>query len=161
MAMIKCRECGKEISDMAETCPNCGWITQRGQTKSKAKGLAVDYMFCIVELIAGPLLFVSGLGKLSIFKMLLGALLAICGFVSLMIVSAKAKKLSENQEDDPEDDVVTIAGVEIPQEKVAEIRQNVSATEVQRLVQEKGIPYGEAYMMLMKEAAVSQMGAED
>lgn len=24
MALIKCPECGKEISDMAETCPNCG-----------------------------------------------------------------------------------------------------------------------------------------
>ena len=25
MAMIKCPECGKEISDLAETCPNCGF----------------------------------------------------------------------------------------------------------------------------------------
>ena len=24
MAMIKCPECGKEISDKASTCPNCG-----------------------------------------------------------------------------------------------------------------------------------------
>ena len=24
MALIKCRECGKEISDKAKTCPNCG-----------------------------------------------------------------------------------------------------------------------------------------
>lgn len=25
MAMIKCPECGKEISDKARNCPNCGW----------------------------------------------------------------------------------------------------------------------------------------
>lgn len=25
MALIKCRECGKEISDKAKTCPNCGY----------------------------------------------------------------------------------------------------------------------------------------
>lgn len=25
MALIKCRECGKEISDKAESCPNCGY----------------------------------------------------------------------------------------------------------------------------------------
>lgn len=25
MALIKCKECGKEISDKAESCPNCGY----------------------------------------------------------------------------------------------------------------------------------------
>lgn len=25
MALIICRECGKQISDTAETCPNCGY----------------------------------------------------------------------------------------------------------------------------------------
>ena len=24
MALIKCNECGKEISDKAKVCPNCG-----------------------------------------------------------------------------------------------------------------------------------------
>lgn len=28
MALIKCPECGKEISDTATTCPHCGTITQ-------------------------------------------------------------------------------------------------------------------------------------
>lgn len=30
MAMIKCSECGKEISDRAERCPNCGCPIQHG-----------------------------------------------------------------------------------------------------------------------------------
>lgn len=33
MAMIKCPECGKEISNKAKTCPNCGrdmkWLSKR------------------------------------------------------------------------------------------------------------------------------------
>lgn len=29
MALIKCSECGKEISDKASTCPNCGMPLQR------------------------------------------------------------------------------------------------------------------------------------
>lgn len=29
MALINCPECGKEISDQAETCPNCGIALKR------------------------------------------------------------------------------------------------------------------------------------
>ena len=29
MALIKCEECGKEISDMTYTCPNCGAKTKQ------------------------------------------------------------------------------------------------------------------------------------
>ena len=31
MALIKCPECGKEISDKAEKCPHCGKILQTKQ----------------------------------------------------------------------------------------------------------------------------------
>lgn len=38
MAMIKCSECGKEISDKAEKCPNCGCpINQTGEKKEVKK----------------------------------------------------------------------------------------------------------------------------
>lgn len=29
MALIKCPECGKEISDTAKSCPNCGYEKER------------------------------------------------------------------------------------------------------------------------------------
>lgn len=29
MALIKCPECGKEISDIAMACPNCGWAAKQ------------------------------------------------------------------------------------------------------------------------------------
>jgi ribosomal protein L37E len=35
MALIKCVECGKEISDMSENCPNCGCPTQISIEKIK------------------------------------------------------------------------------------------------------------------------------
>lgn len=42
MALIKCPECGKEISDKAECCPNCGcpsteWIKESLQSKTEDK----------------------------------------------------------------------------------------------------------------------------
>lgn len=29
MALVKCPECGKEISDVAKACPNCGFILHK------------------------------------------------------------------------------------------------------------------------------------
>lgn len=37
MALIKCNECGKEISDKAKTCPNCGCPVNKNQSKASAK----------------------------------------------------------------------------------------------------------------------------
>ena len=34
MALIKCPECGKEISDAAESCPNCGYPIKGQQLKT-------------------------------------------------------------------------------------------------------------------------------
>lgn len=36
MALITCRECGKEISDQADKCPNCGYPTGTEQVKNTA-----------------------------------------------------------------------------------------------------------------------------
>ena len=37
MSLIKCKECGKEISDKAEICPNCGYILKSVEIKSELK----------------------------------------------------------------------------------------------------------------------------
>lgn len=37
MALIKCKECGKEFSDMAETCPNCGYSEKKAKEKATLK----------------------------------------------------------------------------------------------------------------------------
>lgn len=35
MALIKCKECGKEISDQAEICPNCGYKLKKEKVSQK------------------------------------------------------------------------------------------------------------------------------
>lgn len=39
MALIKCPECGKEISDAAESCPNCGYPIKGQQQIGDSDGL--------------------------------------------------------------------------------------------------------------------------
>ena len=34
MALIKCPECGKEISDSISTCPNCGYVLKKKNKKA-------------------------------------------------------------------------------------------------------------------------------
>jgi TM2 domain-containing membrane protein YozV len=40
MALVTCAECGKEVSDVARNCPNCGF-TSSTFSGSKSKGLAI------------------------------------------------------------------------------------------------------------------------
>ncbi len=35
MALMKCQECGKEISDKAEACPHCGCPVEKMLRKQK------------------------------------------------------------------------------------------------------------------------------
>lgn len=37
MTLIKCKECNKEISDKAETCPHCGITLKKKKTVKEAK----------------------------------------------------------------------------------------------------------------------------
>lgn len=39
MALIRCKECGKEFSDMADACPNCGYSPAREQKKKLESNL--------------------------------------------------------------------------------------------------------------------------
>lgn len=51
MALINCKECGKEISDKATNCPNCGApINDDTITKEISAGKKVA-IFCIVALV--------------------------------------------------------------------------------------------------------------
>ena len=48
MAMIKCRECGHEISDQAAVCPHCGARTQSGVEGSKVLTSAIAGLVVVV-----------------------------------------------------------------------------------------------------------------
>lgn len=57
MAMIKCRECGKEISSRAECCPNCGAKTRFGEEESEKKQLSVAMIVYSILCVVGAIVF--------------------------------------------------------------------------------------------------------
>lgn len=49
MALIKCAECGKEISDTLKTCPNCGIEIKGNKKQESKKGLSkVDIIILVI-----------------------------------------------------------------------------------------------------------------
>lgn len=69
MAMIKCPECGKEISDTARSCPDCGWenSTIRGteikSNRGRKLGTGVIIFGVLVLLLSMVLEFTLGGGR--------------------------------------------------------------------------------------------------
>lgn len=45
MALIKCPECGREVSETATSCPNCGHPLNSGGTENQKVVLAVEQKF--------------------------------------------------------------------------------------------------------------------
>ena len=54
MALIKCPECGKEVSDTAPSCPNCGYAfnKQEANETSNAPMTGCGLIACIVIALA-------------------------------------------------------------------------------------------------------------
>lgn len=72
MALINCEECGKEISDKAETCPNCGYknkpqksdikediVKEKPKTKSNKKKFIIILIISVlvIALVVGLVIF--------------------------------------------------------------------------------------------------------
>lgn len=57
MALIKCPECGKEISDTATTCPHCGTKTNYQKKKSGwfALGLIIFIIGILLRIMASQM----------------------------------------------------------------------------------------------------------
>ena len=52
MALIKCKECKKELSSTAKMCPNCGEITEYGRnSKRKLIGISLAIIVVVVAVI--------------------------------------------------------------------------------------------------------------
>lgn len=60
MALIKCKECGKEISENAVNCPNCGHIL-KGKAKNKKLGVIVTLIASSISVILSILLKIASL----------------------------------------------------------------------------------------------------
>lgn len=58
MAMIRCEECGKEISSTAERCPHCGHETSFAKESGKKKRASLIVNGCIIAVVIGLALLV-------------------------------------------------------------------------------------------------------
>ena len=68
MALIKCGECGKEISSNAKTCPNCGNPVKTGEFHkelSTAKKIAIVIIILIVVFIISIPIYNNYMNKVS------------------------------------------------------------------------------------------------
>ena len=52
MALVPCRECGKEVSDQAKTCPYCGIKTPSKQRRQKRMIITTIIILALVSLSA-------------------------------------------------------------------------------------------------------------
>ena len=73
MALIKCPECGKEISDKALFCPNCGYNNAENEENTSVYKLPITYQI---------------LGFVSVFAIIVGILIGIIQLVNKASSSA-------------------------------------------------------------------------
>ena len=61
MALIKCRECGNEVSSEAPACPHCGIPVPAGRVRRVLRGclLAIGYYHLVIIIIAIVAVIVS------------------------------------------------------------------------------------------------------
>lgn len=64
MALIYCRECGKQISDSAKMCPHCGCSTEYGTLEAQRQGLSVSVIVGCVFALIGIVLFFTALSTM-------------------------------------------------------------------------------------------------
>lgn len=63
MALIKCLECGKEISDKANSCPFCGCPNSPILIEQTSKTWKLVMLFSWILMIVGWIMFLNGLGN--------------------------------------------------------------------------------------------------
>ena len=84
MAMIKCPECGKEISNLANSCPNCGVpirsYTQKSRGSSPvAKALKVLFGLGAIVLVIMGVAVHAGFFGILLFDLLAFGLVGLFG----------------------------------------------------------------------------------
>ena len=72
MALISCKECGKEISSIAECCPHCGHKTRFGKEKEEEHIRAKNASTLLCILCISIVLLILGIYLLTNAKFALG-----------------------------------------------------------------------------------------
>lgn len=95
MALIKCSECGKDISTTAENCPHCGCKTAHGQSVANVKGYIVGWVLAFIFLFVGVIVMVTNMGN-NDEAVGFGFLMVIAGIIDMCVVAYKAKEAAES-----------------------------------------------------------------
>lgn len=87
MALIICKECGKEISDQAKCCPNCGLPLKKKGRGFAVASLVLGIIACVYSLPVATTLSDTDMNKtaviaMAIYIMIFGVLSLIFGIVS-------------------------------------------------------------------------------
>ena len=61
MALVKCSECGKEISSVAAACPNCGYSEKAQVIELTSKKYKVRLLFFVGLIVIGVIVYFIGL----------------------------------------------------------------------------------------------------
>ena len=86
MALINCNECGREISDKATTCPNCGYPLMLHHTKiKKSKYISMRRGFGITNFVLSSK---GGISENSL-QMAASWFLTVKGFISIIFSTKK------------------------------------------------------------------------
>lgn len=68
--LIKCSECGKEVSDKANSCPNCGAPVKEDEIQEEIKtGIKVSKKLAIILIIALSLIIVVAFVYVEEFRL--------------------------------------------------------------------------------------------
>lgn len=107
MALINCPECGKEISDMAKNCPNCGYCLSKREIKNNRIcfilgiiSFLIGVLFIFVNafwILYGILFIISGIFNVILYKnrtyvIVGGMLYMVIALFSLMTIPAASGK---------------------------------------------------------------------
>lgn len=116
MAMIKCSECGKEISSTAEMCPHCGSKTSRGRSAEEVRGYLVGWILAVGLLFVGLFMMATNIGtynecvqhleyyeyfsdseKGAMQTFGFGLILFLASIVDMCVLAYKAKQVADNE----------------------------------------------------------------
>lgn len=115
MALIKCNECGRELSSTAENCPHCGYKTDHGRSVSEAKGYLVWWALAVVMIVAGLVMFLGNMADYAelseyldyykyfsdeeqavVHNFWIGVVLLIAGIGDICIIWYRMKQMKES-----------------------------------------------------------------
>lgn len=64
MALITCKECGKEISSTAESCPHCGHKTETATQNAQLKDRSIAFYIAVAAVFIGLFILIPALSTL-------------------------------------------------------------------------------------------------